>query len=148
MRRTKEVTITEEGRDKGKTFLLTEMPAEEGELWATLAMDLLQRAGFIISKETKEAGMSGLAVTAQPFTFATGRALQDPALDTMWRYVQYQPKKADAPPQKLFEGDDCQIEEWTTRLKLRVEFVQLHTGFFSRGARSTSGSAPPPAAVA
>jgi hypothetical protein len=137
-RRNKEVTITEEGRDKGKTFILTEMPAEEGELWATRAMELLELAGFIVSEETKAAGMAGLAVTARPFTFATGRALQDASLENMWSYVQFQPKNRDAPPQKLFAGDDCQIEEWTTRLKLRVEFVQLHTGFFSRGKASHS----------
>lgn len=138
MRQTKEVVITEPGRDQDKTFVLTEMPAEEGELWATRAMELLELAGFIVSKDTKESGMAGLAVSARPFTFATGRALQDPSLDGMWQYVQYQPKNKEAPPQKLFSGKDCQIEEWTTRLKLRVEFVQLHTGFFTHARASTS----------
>lgn len=142
-RRTKNVTITDDGRDKGKTFILTEMPSDEGELWATLALELLEKAGFIVPKEVKEGGMSGLAVTAYPFTFATGRALQTPELDGMWKYVQYQPKTEGVPPQKLFAGNDCQIQEWTTRLKLRVEFVQLHTGFFTRGRPSTSETPSP-----
>jgi hypothetical protein len=143
-RRTKEVTITEAGRDHGKTFILTEMPAAQGELWATRAMELLTNAGFIVAEEHKESGMAGLAVTAQPFTFATGRALQDPSLESMWGYVQFQPKNREAPPQQLFAGDACQIEEWTTRLKLRVEFVQLHTGFFSRAKPSTSAQPATP----
>jgi hypothetical protein len=129
-------------------------------------MDLLQKSGFLVletvkggaepkasaeaqdepGEEAKVSGMAGLALKVQPFTFETGRALQDQALDNMWRYVQYQPKAkghaAKPPPQQLFEGDACQIEEWTTRLRLRVEFVQLHTGFFSNARRSTSQDSP------
>lgn len=145
MRREKEVTITEEGRDKGKTFVLTELSAEEGELWATRAMELLERAGFIASEEHKASGVAGLAVVARPFTLATARALQDPSLEGMWAHVKFRPPKdtaPNAPLQDLFRGSDCQIQEWTTRLKLRVEFFQLHTGFFSRGKASHSKESP------
>jgi hypothetical protein len=146
MRHKKEVHITESGRDEGKTFILTEMPAEQGEGWALRAMELLEKSGFIVTGQ-KENGMAGLAITARPFTLETARALQDPSLDAMWQYVQFQPKGDGPklpPPQRLFSGDDCQIQEWTTRLKLRVAFVELHTGFFSREKAQTSGQPSAP----
>ena len=37
-RKTKQVTIDSEGRDKGKTFVITEMPARKAEAWAMRAL--------------------------------------------------------------------------------------------------------------
>lgn len=146
MRRTKEVTITEDGRDKGKTFVLTELPAEEGEVWAMRAMELLERAGHAVTEEHKAHGMQGLALTMRaPLTIANARALQDPSLDGMWKCVKFQPANRDAPPQKLFADEACQIEEWTTRLRLRMEFFRHVTGFFSHEKASTSMESSPAA---
>jgi hypothetical protein len=128
VRRTKPITISEPGRDEGKTFILTEMPAEQAEVWAMTALDLLRQVGFIGTEGN--GGMAELA-KARPLTLEAARALQNASLDEMWQYVQFQPKKEGAPPQKLFRGDDCQIQEWRTRLALRVAFLALHTDFFS-----------------
>jgi hypothetical protein len=141
MRHTKEVTITEPGRDQGKIFVLTELPSEPGEIWATRALELLETAGFVAASEQKQNGMAGLAAAMPAFSFKVARALQDPTLDEMWQHVRFQPSDPRAPPQDLFKGDACQIQEWTTRLRLRFEYFRLHTGFFSREKASTSKEA-------
>jgi hypothetical protein len=130
-RRTKEITIKTQGRDHGKTFLLTEMPAEEGEFWATRALELLEKSGEL---KEKAAGMAALAEAAGA-GINVARHLQDPSLNGMWQYVQFKPANHKAPAQALREDH---IEEWQTRIELRVAFFHLHTGFFS--SESPSGS--------
>jgi len=44
-RKTATVTISAEGRDKGKTFFLTEMSAERSEEWGERALLALVRGG-------------------------------------------------------------------------------------------------------
>lgn len=137
MRRHTTVTISTTGRDHGKTFRLTEMPAEEGEYWATRALELIQG-----ESETNGGGMAELAdVAARRAGINLARRLQNPDLDGMWKYVQFQPENKDAPPQKLREDH---IEEWQTRLDLRVAFFKLHVGFFSPENPSISGSTSGP----
>ena len=50
-RKTKRVTITAEGRDKGKTFLITELPADQAERWAIRALLALIQSGAVISED-------------------------------------------------------------------------------------------------
>jgi hypothetical protein len=135
----REVTISSAGRDHGKTFVLTEMPAEEGEYWATRALELIEGSGELHKEGPKESGMAGLAEAASGINVA--RKLQHPDLDGMWKYVQFRPKKNEAPPQPLRSDH---IEEWQTRLELRSEFLRLHVGFFSPENPSTSGSVSGP----
>lgn len=133
MRRHTTITISAAGRDKGKTFRLTEMPAEEGEYWATRALELIQG-------EVKGGGMAELADAAAS-GINIARRLQNPDLDGMWKYVQFQPENKEAPAQKLREDH---IEEWQTRLDLRAAFFKLHVGFFSPESPSISASASGP----
>lgn len=125
-RRTKEVTITAPGRDHGKKFVLTEMPAEEGEYWATRALELIEKSGELNAKPAGD-GMAGLAEAAGAGINAA-RHLQDASLNGMWKYVQFKPENPKAPTQDLREDH---IEEWQTRLELRAAFFKLHVGFFS-----------------
>lgn len=135
-RRTQEVIIKSQGRDHGKTFVLTEMPAEEGEYWATRALELIQSSDDLQSQIS--GGMAALAdaVAARAGINIT-RHLQDASLNGMWKYVKFQPKNKEAPLQDLREDH---IEEWTTRLDLRAAFFRLHVGFFSPENPSISGS--------
>ncbi len=128
-RRRQTIKITDEGRDKGKTFIITEMPADVGERWATQAMFLLARAGVTLPEGVKEAGMAGLAATGVDFLdIAQMRALQDPSLDEQWDYIEYQ-HAPQHPPQKILSGNDSQIEEIRTRGQLRQEVLRLHLNF-------------------
>ena len=119
-------------RDNGKSFLITEMPADQGERWATQAIYLLAQAGANVPLGAADAGMAGLAATGVAFTaVAIAHALQDPSLDALWDCVQFQPKDPNIPPQAIQSGINSQIEEISTRTKLRMEVMALHTAFFT-----------------
>lgn len=133
-----EVRIDTPGADEGKTFILHPMPAAEAELWCVCAMDLLSKTGAITPAENQ--GAQGLAASMGvtiPTTMSALRALQNPELDGIWKYVRFKPENTGAPEQPL---RDDHIEDWRTRLRLRFEFLRYHTGFFSPENRSTSGS--------
>lgn len=125
-------------RDNGKTFVLTEMSAIQGERWATQALSLLSNAGLSLPRGAEDAGMAGLA--AAPLAALPAlKALQDPSLDAWWECVKYQhmPKH---PLQAIFPGEACQIEEIATVNLLRMKVLEMHIGFFSQGNPSTSGA--------
>jgi hypothetical protein len=139
-RRTVNVTIEEEGRDKGKTFVLTEMPATVGEKWAMQLMHLMLEAGAPIGEEEIAGGMAALA--SIPGGIRMARALQDPSLDGWWDCVRYQ-HAANHPLQAINQGAACQIEEIATITHLRMEVVKLHTDFFPAASPSTTDSHSP-----
>ena len=131
-RKTATVVITAEGRDKGKTFLLTEMPAAQAEAWAIRALLALTNAGAEVPDS--ETGMAGLATAG---LMALGKLPYEavkPLLDEMFLCVQYQHKPGH-PPQPADEN----IEEVATRLQLRKEIFALHTGFSKAGGTPTTG---------
>lgn len=152
MRRTKIVTIEDEwvihpdpekakagekilraaGRDNGKVFLLTEMPAVAADEWVT-------QAQFLVAQAMRECDALGLAEDDSLRLVAQGRALKDHSLRAWWGCVAYQhdPKHA---PQPIAQGPACQIDEIATINTLLREVYELHTGFFSPESPSTSDS--------
>ena len=150
-RRTNKVTISEAGRDKGKTFLLTELPADQAERWAIRCLLAIANSGSKLPDDALEAGMAGLALTVRSFIVVGLRSLQGmryddvgDLLDEMLGCIQYCPP-GGLPPQKLFEGENCQIEEVATRLTLRWEVLQLHINFsLAEGALSMGAAQAPP----
>lgn len=153
-RRETRVTITDEGRDKGKTFILREMPSFDGEWWAIRALVVLGNAGLTMPAGVLESGMAGLAAMEQMKGAASALFLMGlrmlpgvdpkalkPLLDEMMGCVTYQPPGA-FPAQALFSGDMSQIEEIKTILTLRAEVLELHLGFSLAGAVSTLATDP------
>lgn len=137
-RKVETLIITDEGRDKGKTFILTEMPAIQGERWAMQALSLLSNASVSLPRGAEDSGMAGLA--AAPLgALPALKALQDPSLDAWWDCVQYQ-HAPNQMPQKIFPGPACQIEEILTVRFLRNKVLEMHISFFPAGGPSTSGS--------
>jgi hypothetical protein len=132
MRKQAIVTIDARGRDKGKTFLLTELPTADSEEWAGRALFALMNAGVDIPENIAEAGLAGLmamgvkAITKLPFEMAK------PLLDKMMECVQIQPSPTVIRP--LISDD---IEEVSTMFKLRKEIWNLHTDFFTDAGQST-----------
>lgn len=141
MRRTAYYKVAEEGRDQGKTYLLTEMAATKAELWATRAFLAMSRGGVEIPDEIAATGMAGVArvglglLSKLPFDEAK------PLMEEMMKCVRIVPdeNKPDF-SRPLVEND---IEEIKTRLKLRVEVFKLHTDFLKAVGTSTSASAAP-----
>lgn len=134
------VTISAEGRDKGKVFVLTELSAYEAEDWAGRALFALMNAGVEIPDNIAEAGLAGVAalgikaLTKLPYKSAK------PLLDKMMTCVEIQPSPSDPRVVRALIADD--IEEVATLLTLRKQVLGLHMDFSMAAAPSTSGSKP------
>lgn len=130
MRKENRITITEEGRDKDKTFLITEMPAYQAEQWATKAVLALINSG-ILSQDKAHMGMAAVAEAGMPgFAKLDFQTVQELA-DEMFECVKIVEPNITRKP----TGDD--IEEVKTRLFLRAEIFTLHTGFSVAGRFSS-----------
>lgn len=138
--KSKVVVVPLEGRDKGKHFIIEEMPASQAEEWALRAFLALSNAGIEVPDDLAAAGLAGLAVIGLR---ALGRVrFEDakPLLDQMMSCVQAMPDpKTPTIIRGLVETD---IEEMQTRLWLRGEVFELHTGFSLAGVAMTFQGAP------
>lgn len=140
-RKTALVSISAEGRDHGKTFVLTEMPAHQAEKWAYRAILALTKTGLDIPDDVRRDGMAGIARLGLD---ALGRIRfndrDDPSLsaesllDEMFTCVRIRP--SDNNPDFLRNLVDNDIEEVATRVKLRGEVFSLHVGFSIADASS------------
>lgn len=137
-RKTQTVTIEREGRDKGKTFKLTELSAYESEEWAARALFALMNAGVDIPADIANAGLAGVVSLGISALTKLSFEQAKPLMDKMMACVEYQPSPKVTRP--LIEDD---IEEVATLVQLRESVLKLHTDFFTRAEPSTSGSAKP-----
>ena len=132
MRKSKTVHITDEGRDKGKTFFIEEWGAYQAEWWGTRAAHVLAKAGVDLG-EYANGGMLAIARAGIERLGFLNLYEAKPLLDEMMTAVQFvQPVKGAAGIPRLLNGQD-DIEEVMTILTLRREVFELHTGFL-RGA--------------
>lgn len=146
MRKTLIVTIDAEGRDKGRVYKITEMPATRAEKWAMRAFLGMARAGIEVPEDIASAGLAGIAMLG---IRAVGSMQFDDAeslMDEMFGCIQYipDPMKHDV-VRNLIEDD---IEEIGTRIRLRKEVFGLHVSFSKLADRLTSASSASKAAVA
>jgi hypothetical protein len=145
MRKTKLVTIEAEGRDHGKTFLITEMSALAAEKWGSRAMLALVHSGLDIPEYDRAArvGMAGVATMGLKVLGRVGFAEAEPLLDEMMLCIRRVEDRRLPDGRPLVnnggEGDD--IEEVSTRLYLRAEVFELHTGFTVAAMISRSAAA-------
>lgn len=143
MRRTTDVTITEDDRDKGKCFRITEMDADRAEDWAMRAVFVLTKAGVDIPADSGMAGIAAAGLRSLGYlNFADAKVL----LDEMFECIVCvpDPKGHINNTRPLVKTD---TEEVKTRLRLRAEVFALHTGFsladvLSKGSKSHGSSAP------
>lgn len=138
-RRTVQVRIADDNRDKGKVFLLTEMDAERAEDWGMRALLALTAAGAEIPDDFEGAGMAGIA--AMGVQALQGLRYDDvkPLWSEMMECVQIIPDPARSEVVRGLVADD--IEEISTRLRLRKEIVELHVNFSRLASLSKSASA-------
>lgn len=127
-RKTKTVTITDDNRDHGKTFLITEMPATQAERWAAKALLALTTSGAELPDDVEGAGMAGLATMGLQALSTLRYADVEPLMDEMFTCVQICPDLSNRNVVRPIVEDD--IEEVITRLKLRKEILGLHVDFF------------------
>lgn len=144
MRKTKDVLIEAEGRDKGKVFVIRELPASQAEKWAMRALMSAARAGIDIG-HVAGMGMQGIAALGIGSLLTANWDEAEPLLDEMMACVQIRPDPGNPgvvrPLNPMPDSED--IEEVATRLLLRKEVLELHTGFSLAGAGSNSTSDTP-----
>jgi len=135
MRNTVDITIDAEGRDKGKKFRLTEMPASQGEDWAMRAFFGLAASGVDIPnlEEVRHMGLAGIATIGLKALGGLTPDIARPLMAEMWDCVQI--VSSAGVVRKPTEDD---IDEIATRIRLRKEVFELHTGFFSFLAQQAS----------
>lgn len=124
-RKTKEVTIAAEGRDKGKTFILTEMSAVQAEAWAARALGAMARAGFDVPEDWTTMGLLTFKLVGMQAFLAAKWEDIEPLLAEVMACVAIK-EHAFPDGRELVEAD---IEEVATRAHLRDEVLQLHLGF-------------------
>ncbi len=137
MRKSKTITITSEGRDKGKTFVITEMSAPQAEEWAMKALEAVsQRSEIPVG--LANAGMLGVFILGLKPVLSAPFDMVKPLLDEMFdTCLSIQP----GPDTGILRGAGTPIikpvgplvpedtEEVATRVFLRDQIFELHTGF-------------------
>ena len=131
-RKTKELTITAEGRDQGKVFILTEPSSFDSERLAGRFWLMMARAGAKVPPELRKAGMAGVATMLQGdfadmLPYLSWDELE-PLLNELMECARYR-HAAGHPLQKIVEGESCPVEEIATRFQLKMEVFELITGF-------------------
>lgn len=149
-RKTAKVQIDAEGRDKGKWFLITEMPPRQAEKWATRALLALGRGGQAempvgYSEELAAMGMAGIASLGIRALTSISYADAEPLLDEILTCVSFIPDPSiidqttrEPVARGMIESD---VEEVATYFRLRSEALELHTGFSIAAFLSRLGSA-------
>lgn len=126
-RHTKSVTVIADGRDNGKTFLITEMPASQAEKWAFRALSALAKAGVDVPEDVAKMGLPAIATLGIKAVCGMDFAEAEPLMDEMFACIQIIPDMSKPEVRRgLIEAD---IEEVKTRVTLRKEWLALHTGF-------------------
>lgn len=132
------IYTAQSGRDKGKAFQLTEMPARQAHKWATRALFAVMNAGLEVPEEYADAGFAGLAAIASSgdkellvmLIKTLGRVnieQAEPLLEELLGCVQIipEPSKPNV-VRALFDQD---LEEVATIFALQKEVLVLHMGF-------------------
>lgn len=129
MRKEATVVIEAEGRDKGKVFRLRELSAEAAESWGLRLMLALSKSGVEVPEGFLEMGMVGVAAMGLKAMGGLPWEVAKPLLDEMMWCIQIQPGSRQEIVRELISDD---IEEVSTRIRLREEVLTLHTGFSVR----------------
>jgi hypothetical protein len=139
-RKTLQYTVQEEGRDRGKVFLLTEMSASQAESWAARAILALMAGGVDLPEGFERLGMAGIAELGLRALAKLRWQDAKPLLDEMMSCVQILPNPAKPNIVRALIEED--IEEVQTLVKLRMEIWGLHVGFSPAAAKSTFPGSP------
>lgn len=146
MRKTATLVITDDNRDSGKRFLITEMSASQSEEWAARALFAAMSCGVEIPDEVLGAGLAGVAAVGIKALGRVPFEIVKPLFDEMMGCVQYEFEPGrQGGTRALIETD---IEEVATRLKLRKAVLDLHLEGFLGAAPSKQASGAAAAADA
>ena len=132
-------TVQMQGRDFGKTFVLTEMAAKPAFNFAVRVAAAMINGGAPLPDDLKRSGWPALAVAA-----ITGMRYMraDDVIEFGDELMSCVQKKEEKGVRPLFEGD---IEEFSTYGLLQKAVFELHRDPFIIGVKSILGLTPEPA---
>jgi hypothetical protein len=131
-------SVLDEGRDKGKLFAITEMSSAKAEAWAMRVLLALIGSNVQIPEGFEELGMAALAELGLKALGGLSWEVAEPLLSEMFDCVTIIPDTSKTHVSRPLIDSD--IEEVSTRIKLRLEVFKLHTDFFLAAAPSISGN--------
>jgi hypothetical protein len=127
-RKTLTWTVDDKNRDEGKLFHIMELSATETEEWAVQAFLALSNAGIEIPEDVAAMGFAGIAKVGLAALGKVPYEHVKPLMDKMMGCVKIIPDASQmSVMRQLIESD---IEEMTTRMKLRKMIFGLHADFF------------------
>lgn len=141
-RREIDFTVTDEGRDQGKVFHITEMSALQAERWAVKALQAAARGGVDIDDSAISSGMQAVAVLGIKALMSANYSDIEPLMAEMLRCVTVKPDPRNPSLTRPLIEDD--IEEVRTLLTLRMEVINIHLNFSTPVGSSNSTSATSP----
>lgn len=123
--------IIEAGRDKGKKFTITEMPAVKMDKWATKALIILGKTGnsFNLAQIDLESLLRSLSNADYEGV--------EPLLEELLSCATFE--KDGVSMVMTSSIADGIVEDWTTLFRLRIEALKLNLGFFEQGDGLTEG---------
>lgn len=128
-----------EDRDKGKTFVITEMAARPAHRWASKAIFALLNAGVEIPEELRDAGLAGIALMGISAISKIPYAVAEPLLDEILECVQI---KQELVTRAIVDED---IEEPKTLFTLQRLVLTMHIEpFISGGVQTSASNQTPP----
>ena len=128
-RKTTRLTIESEGRDKGKTFIITELPALDIERWTVRLVLALGKNGVNLPGVQADSGFAGIAGVLWALVAQVSPDEAESLMATMLAGLKIDEGRIT----RDLVADD--IEEPETLLQLRMAWVDLHSGFFAKGGR-------------
>ena len=128
-RKTYRLTVESEGRDKGKTFVLTELPALDIERWTVRLLLAAGKNGISLPSVQADSGFAGIAGVLWALIAQVTPEEAENLLATMLQGLKIDEGKIS----RELVADD--IEEAGTLLQIRMAWVELHAGFFKQGGR-------------
>ena len=129
-RKTSKFVVESAGRDKGKTFLLTEMPATKAEDWAIRVMLALGSANVDIPEGAIQLGMAALVEIGLKKLFTINAADLKPLLAELMECVEFIPNPQKPQVKLGYPMYESQIEEVSTLLTLKWQVLSMHMDFF------------------
>lgn len=131
MRKQVKYTVQIEGRDKGKTYLITEFDADKGERFAAKVFFAILNAGLRLPDNLEKTAMENIALIGfDAICGALARVkFEDvaPIFDEMMEGIEFMPDISKPELSRKLLPDD--IEEISTRLMLRKEVWNINTSF-------------------
>lgn len=130
-------TVSDEGRDFGKVFQLTEMSSRQCEDWSIRVLLAVVSLNPDIPEDFASLGTAALAELGMKSLGGLKWETAQPLLSEMMSCVRIVPDPKR--PDLVRAMDDDDIEEVKTRLMLRMEVWKLHMDFLQSVIPSALG---------